>query len=88
MNVLFAPGSGADFKDASHVIAEVGQGGMGLPERDFYFRKDDKSEEVRKQTESAERQRKKKEQEDVGTEKHGDGEDGCGVRLRTVFGAA
>ena len=49
VNVLFAPGSGADFKDASHVIAEVGQGGMGLPERDFYFRKDDKSEEVRNQ---------------------------------------
>ena len=49
VNVLFAPGSGADFKDASHVIAEVGQGGMGLPERDYYFRKDDKSEELRKQ---------------------------------------
>ena len=49
VNVLFAPGSGADYKDASHVIAEVGQGGMGLPERDFYFRKDEKSEELRKQ---------------------------------------
>ena len=49
VNVLFAPGSGADYKDASHVIAEVGPGGMGLPERDYYFRKDDKSEELRKQ---------------------------------------
>lgn len=49
VNVLFAPGSGADFKDARHVIAEVSQGGMGLPERDFYFRKDEKSEELRKQ---------------------------------------
>jgi len=49
VNVLFAPGSGSDFKDASHIIAEVGQGGMGLPERDYYFRKDEKSEELRKQ---------------------------------------
>lgn len=49
INVLFAPGSGSDFKDASHIIAEVGQGGMGLPERDYYFRKDEKSEELRKQ---------------------------------------
>ncbi len=49
VNVLFAPGSGADYKDASHVIAEVGQGGMGLPERDYYLRKDDKSEELRQQ---------------------------------------
>jgi len=47
--VLFAPGSGADFKDASHVIADVGQGGMGLPERDYYFRKDEKSADLRKQ---------------------------------------
>src|SRR5258708_15424379 len=47
--VLFAPGSGADFKDASHVIAEVSQGGMGLPERDYYFRKDEKSADLRKQ---------------------------------------
>ena len=49
VNVLFAPGSGADFKDASHVIAEVGQGGMGLPERDYYFRQDEKSADLRKQ---------------------------------------
>ena len=49
VNALFAPGSGADFKDASHVIAEVGQGGMGLPERDFYFRKDEKSDQLRTQ---------------------------------------
>src|SRR5258707_4356185 len=47
--VLFAPGSGADFKDASHVIADVGQGGMGMPERDYYFRKDEKSADLRKQ---------------------------------------
>ncbi len=49
VNVLFAPGSGPDYKDASRMIAQVGQGGMGLPERDYYFRKDEKSEDLRKQ---------------------------------------
>ena len=48
VNALFEMGSGSDFKDASHVIAEVDQGGMGLPERDYYFRKDEKSEDLRK----------------------------------------
>jgi putative endopeptidase len=48
VNALFRPGSGPDFKDASHVIAQVGQGGLGLPERDYYFRKDEKSEDLRK----------------------------------------
>ena len=47
--VLFAPGSGADFKDASQVIANVGQGGMGLPERDYYIRKDENFAELRTQ---------------------------------------
>lgn len=48
VNALFETGSGSDFKDASHIIAEVDQGGMGLPERDYYFRKDEKSEDLRK----------------------------------------
>ncbi len=48
VNALFEMGSGSDFKDASHIIAEVDQGGMGLPERDYYFRKDEKSEDLRK----------------------------------------
>ena len=48
VNALFEMGSGSDFKDASRVIAEVDQGGMGLPERDYYFRKDEKSEDLRK----------------------------------------
>ena len=47
VNALFEMGSGSDFKDASHIIAEVDQGGMGLPERDYYFRKDEKSEDLR-----------------------------------------
>jgi len=48
VNALFEMGSGSDFKDASHIIADVDQGGMGLPERDYYFRKDEKSEDLRK----------------------------------------
>jgi putative endopeptidase len=47
VNALFEMGSGSDFKDASHIIADVDQGGMGLPERDYYFRKDEKSEDLR-----------------------------------------
>src|SRR5215467_10329430 len=35
-NVLFGYGSDQDFKDASQVLAIVDQGGLGLPERDFY----------------------------------------------------
>ena len=48
VNALFEMGSGSDFKDASHIIADVDQGGMGLPEREYYFRKDEKSEDLRK----------------------------------------
>ena len=49
VNALFDFDSGEDFKDASQVIAEVDQGGMSLPDRDYYFRKDEKSAEQRKQ---------------------------------------
>ena len=49
VNALFAFGSDQDFKDASSVIAEVDQGGLGLPERDYYTRTDAKSVELRKQ---------------------------------------
>ncbi len=40
-------GSDADAKDSSKQIAELGLGGLGLPDRDFYFRDDDKSKAVR-----------------------------------------
>jgi endothelin-converting enzyme/putative endopeptidase len=36
-----------DPKNAEMTIANVDQGGIGLPERDFYFRTDPKSEEIR-----------------------------------------
>ncbi len=42
-------GSQQDFKDASREIAYADQGGLGLPEKDYYLRADAKSEETRKQ---------------------------------------
>ena len=49
VDAFFGYGSDQDFKDASSVIAEVDQAGLGLPERDYYTRTDDKSVEQRKQ---------------------------------------
>jgi predicted metalloendopeptidase len=40
-------GSDTDTKDSSKEIATLGMGGLGLPDRDFYFRDDDKSKTVR-----------------------------------------
>jgi endothelin-converting enzyme/putative endopeptidase len=47
VNAVFGFGSTQDTKDASRVIAEIDQGGTGLPERDYYFRTDPKSVELR-----------------------------------------
>jgi putative endopeptidase len=47
-NVLFGFDSGSDFKNASLIIAQVDQGGLGLPDRDYYFKDDAKSVELRK----------------------------------------
>jgi len=49
VNVFFSFDSTPDFKDAKTVIAEADQGGLGLPDRDYYFRDDPKSVEIRKQ---------------------------------------
>jgi putative endopeptidase len=49
VNALLGMGEQQDFKDASKQIASVDQGGLGLPERDYYFRKGAKDEEIRKQ---------------------------------------
>jgi predicted metalloendopeptidase len=46
--VLFAFGSEEDRKDSSRVIAAALQAGLGLPERDYYLKTDDKSVELRK----------------------------------------
>ena len=47
-DALFAMGSSPDFKNASQIIAEVDQGGLGMPDRDYYFKDDPKSVELRK----------------------------------------
>ena len=49
INPFFSFGTEADFKDASVEMAIADQGGMGLPDRDYYFRDDAKSVELRKQ---------------------------------------
>ncbi len=49
VNVLFNFGSEQDFKDANQVIGEASQGGMALPDRDYYLKDDPKSVELRKQ---------------------------------------
>jgi len=45
---LFSFGSDQDFKDSTQFIAEADQGGLGLPDRDFYLKDDAKSAEIRK----------------------------------------
>jgi putative endopeptidase len=49
VNAFFSFGAEADFKDASMVMAIADQGGLGLPDRDYYFRDDAKSTELRQQ---------------------------------------
>ncbi|HTW31839.1 MAG TPA: M13 family metallopeptidase N-terminal domain-containing protein, partial [Candidatus Sulfotelmatobacter sp.] len=46
-NVLFDFGSQQDFRDANQVIAAADQGGLGLPDRDYYTKEDAKSKELR-----------------------------------------
>ncbi len=46
-SLLFRSGSEQDAKDAGSVIAVVDQGGLGLPDRDYYFKDDAKSGETR-----------------------------------------
>jgi putative endopeptidase len=48
-NPFFHFSSEPDAKDSSEIIAGLDQGGIGLPDRDYYFRTDDKSVEIRKQ---------------------------------------
>ena len=46
-NVLFSFTSQQDFKNANAMIASADQGGLGLPERDYYLKDDQKSVETR-----------------------------------------
>jgi putative endopeptidase len=45
--MLFRAGSAQDLDNSERVIAEVDQGGLGLPDRDYYTKEDDKSKEIR-----------------------------------------
>jgi endothelin-converting enzyme/putative endopeptidase len=49
VDAFFTFGSEADFKNASLVIAAADQGGMGLPDRDYYLKDDPRSATLRTQ---------------------------------------
>ncbi len=49
VGVLFRFDSTPDFDDARQVIAEVDQGGLGLPDRDYYTKEDERSQKIRAQ---------------------------------------
>lgn len=49
VDAFFSFGEQQDFKDASKQIATVGQGGLGLPEKDYYLRTGAKDVEIRQQ---------------------------------------
>ncbi|HLL70958.1 MAG TPA: M13 family metallopeptidase [Pyrinomonadaceae bacterium] len=44
---LFGFGSTQDYKNSTSVIASIGQSGLGLPDRDYYLKTDDKSKAIR-----------------------------------------
>src|ERR1700693_1088942 len=48
---LFNFGSTQDAKNSSQVIGGADQGGLGMPDRDYYTKTDDKSKELRRQYE-------------------------------------
>jgi endothelin-converting enzyme/putative endopeptidase len=49
VNAAFSFDSDQDYKDSTKVIGEVDQAGLGLPDRDYYFKTDEKSVRLRKQ---------------------------------------
>jgi predicted metalloendopeptidase len=44
---LFDVSENQDAKDATQMIAEIDQSGLGMPDRDYYVKEDDKSKELR-----------------------------------------
>src|SRR5262249_45658959 len=50
--VFFGFGAVQDFRDASQIIPITGQGGMGLPERDYYLKDDGNKPKVRQEYEA------------------------------------
>src|SRR4029077_18018993 len=49
IDAFFVFGASADFKDASMTMAIAGQGGLGLPDRDYFLKSDPKSVALREQ---------------------------------------
>ena len=47
-DLLFSFSSAQDLDDSSREIAEADAGGLGLPDRDYYFKTDAKSQEIRR----------------------------------------
>jgi putative endopeptidase len=47
ISVAFASGSTQDFKNSKEVTAEIFQSGLGLPDRDYYTKTDDRSKMIR-----------------------------------------
>ncbi|HMF56210.1 MAG TPA: M13 family metallopeptidase [Pyrinomonadaceae bacterium] len=47
INAAFAFSSTQDFKNSDQVISGLFQGGLGMPDRDYYFKQDAKSKEIR-----------------------------------------
>ncbi|HEV7744927.1 MAG TPA: M13 family metallopeptidase [Pyrinomonadaceae bacterium] len=47
LNILFVTASTQDFKNSAEVTADIDQGGLGLPDRDYYLKTDDKSKGIR-----------------------------------------
>ncbi|HET9471189.1 MAG TPA: M13 family metallopeptidase N-terminal domain-containing protein, partial [Usitatibacter sp.] len=45
--LFFGFGSGQDYADATRVIAFASAGGLGLPDRDYYLKDDERSKELR-----------------------------------------
>jgi putative endopeptidase len=48
-NFFWRAGTGQDAVDAATIIVEVGAGGLGLPDRDYYLKTDPKSVKLREQ---------------------------------------
>ncbi len=46
VDAFFGFGSGADFKNSSLNIAQLGQSGLGMPDRDYYLKTDAKSKAI------------------------------------------
>jgi putative endopeptidase len=47
VRVLFRFGAGQDFKQSTQVIGQLGQGGLSLPDRDYYTKTDEKSTDIK-----------------------------------------